>query len=97
MTLFLKFEIQTVNGPGVLNRPLVPLLGILGNSSVLLPSLFRVNYHHFLYFIYFCVFFFLVFVLVNSMHSMESSSVFLPGEISLFIDKEIGNFLEVVF
>ncbi len=29
------------------------------------------------------------------MHSMESSSVFLPGEISLLIDKEIGNFLEV--
>jgi hypothetical protein len=28
---------------------------------------------------------------------MESSSVFFPGEISLFIDKEIGNFLEEFF
>jgi hypothetical protein len=32
--------------------------------------------------------------LVNNMHSMESRTVFFPGEISLFIDKEIGIFVD---
>ncbi len=76
------FEIWNPNGEraGYSESTACSPLGILGNSSVLLPSLFRVTlafYFILFSFIFFLVFFFfLVFVLVNGMHSMESSGVF---------------------